>query len=82
VFGHVLELSQDNPRAAYGLSRIRLIQNNLSGAEGWIQLALRKRPRRAAYHAHYAEVLTRMGRMAEAREEQARASANRDSEEP
>jgi predicted Zn-dependent protease len=80
IFGHVLELAEDNPHAAHGLARIRLIQNNLSGAEGWIQLALRKRPRRAAYHALYAEVLSRMGRGNEAREELARAGVGRDSE--
>jgi tetratricopeptide (TPR) repeat protein len=82
MFGRVLELAEDNPRAAYGLARIRLIQNNLSGAEGWIQLALRKRPRRASYHTLYGEVLTRMGRITEAREEQGRAGASRDSDEP
>ncbi len=78
MFGQVLELAEDNHRAAYGLSRIRLKQNNLSGAEGWIQLALRKRPRRAAYHALYADVLTRMGRLGEARQELALAQANED----
>lgn len=82
MFGRALELAEDNPRAAYGLARIRLIQNNLSGAEGWIQLALRKRPRRAPYHALYAEVLSRMGRVTEARDEQARAGVSRDSDEP
>jgi hypothetical protein len=82
MFGHVIELSGDDPHAAYGLARIRLIQNNLSGAEGWIQLALQKRPRRASFHALYAEVLTRMGRLSEAREEQARANVSRDSDDP
>jgi hypothetical protein len=73
MFGQVIELAEDNPHAAYGLARIRLRQNNLAGAEGWIQSALRRRPRRAAYHQLYAEVLTRMGRITEARQEQSRA---------
>lgn len=73
MFGQVIELAEDNAHAAYGLARIRLRQNNLAGAEGWIQSALRKRPRRAAYHQLYAEVLARMGRITEARDEQARA---------
>ncbi|HEX6239591.1 MAG TPA: tetratricopeptide repeat protein [Polyangiales bacterium] len=70
LFGRVVELDEDNPRAAYGLARVRLTQGNLSGAEGWIQLALRKRPRRRAYHALYAEVLMRLGRTDEAHEEE------------
>jgi hypothetical protein len=78
MFGQVLELAEDDHHAAYGLARVRAKQNNLSGAEGWIQLALRKRPRRAAYHALYAEVLTRMGRLGEARQEQALAEAHDD----
>jgi hypothetical protein len=78
MFGQVLELAEDNHHAAYGLARVRAKQNNFSGAEGWIQLALRKRPRRAAYHALYAEVLTRMGRLGEARQEQALAEAHED----
>lgn len=73
LFGRVIELEEDNSRAAFGLARIRLLQGNLTGAEGWIQLALRKRPKRRAYHALYAEVLARMGRTAEAEDERAQA---------
>jgi cytochrome c-type biogenesis protein CcmH/NrfG len=75
LFGRVVELDQDNPRAAFGLARIRLLQGNLSGAEGWIQLALRKRPKRSAYHALYAEILTRLGRDDEAQDEQRHTAA-------
>ena len=75
LFGRVIALDEDNPRAAFGLSRIRLSQGNLSGAEGWIQLAILKRPRRAAYHLQYAEILERLGNHREAGEERRRAAA-------
>lgn len=81
LFGRVVELDEDNPRAAFGLARIRLLQNNLSGAEGWVQLALRKRSKRRSYHALYAEILRRMGRDDEAREEIEHAQQKGDDEE-
>jgi hypothetical protein len=81
LFGRVVELDEDNPRAAFGLARIRLLQNNLSGAEGWVQLALRKRSKRRSYHALYADILRRMGREDEAREELAHAQQKEDEEE-
>lgn len=71
LFARVIELDEDNPRAAYGLARVRLSQNNLSGAEGWIQQAIRKRPRRAMYHALYAEILDKLGNPEAAQEERA-----------
>lgn len=75
LYARVLELEDENPRAAHGLARIRLSQGNLAGAEGWIQLAVRKRPRRASYHALYAVILTRLGREEEALEERLRAAS-------
>jgi hypothetical protein len=81
MFGQVVAIDEDNPRAAYGLSRIRLLQGNLSGAEGWIQLAIRKRPRRAAYHAHYAAILERLGNHDEAHVERLRAQGGSESDE-
>lgn len=81
LFGQVVALDEDNPRAAFGLSRIRFLQGNLSGAEGWIQLAIRKRPRRAAYHAHYAAILERLGNHDEALLEHQRAQGGSESEE-
>lgn len=82
LFGRVVELDEDNPRAAFGLARIRLHQGNLSGAEGWIQLALRKRPKRSAYHALYAEILARLGRDDEADEERRHTAAKDSEDEP
>jgi len=81
LFGRVVSLDEDNARAAFGLSRIRLAQGNLSGAEGWIQLAIRKRPRRAAYHTHYAAILQRLGNHDEAREERLRTNSGSESDE-
>lgn len=65
-FMRVLELSEDQPRATYGLARVRLVQGDLVGAEDFIQRALRRRPRRGAYHAVYADILRRLGRDDEA----------------
>jgi hypothetical protein len=81
LFARIIELDEDNPRAAFGLARVRLAQGNLSGAEGWIQLALRKRPKRRAYHALYAELLSRLGRADEAQEEQRHAELKEQDEE-
>jgi tetratricopeptide (TPR) repeat protein len=74
LFSRMLELEDGNARAAFGMARVRLAQGNLSGAEGWIQLAISKRPRRAPYHALYAEILTELGREEEALEERLRAA--------
>jgi hypothetical protein len=74
IYAHILELEEGNARAAYGLAQVRLAQGNLPGAEGWIQLAIRRRPRRAVYHALYAEILTQLGRQEEALEERLHAA--------
>jgi tetratricopeptide (TPR) repeat protein len=74
LFSRMLELEDGNARAAFGMARVRLAQGNLSGAEGWIQLAISKRPRRAPYHALYAEILIELGRGEEALEERLRAA--------
>lgn len=82
LFGRAIELDEYNSRAAFGLARIRLLQGNLAGAEGWIQLALRKRPKRRAYHALYAEILARMGRDADARDERLHAEGREPEDAP
>jgi tetratricopeptide (TPR) repeat protein len=74
LFSRMLELEDGNARAAFGMARVRLAQGNLSGAEGWIQLAISKRPRRAPYHALYAQILSQLGREDEALEERLRAA--------
>jgi hypothetical protein len=74
LLGRALKLDDDNPRAYYGLAQIRLAQGNLQGAEGWIVAALRKRPRRAEYHALYAKLLDALGRPAEAQAARAKAA--------
>jgi tetratricopeptide (TPR) repeat protein len=74
AFNRILELDALNARAPYGLARVRLAQGNLKDAEEWIQIAIRRRPRRAAYHALYAEILTALGREDEALEERLKAA--------
>lgn len=66
LFARAYELEHDTGRATFGLARVRLAQGNLEGAEGWVQIAIRAYPRRAAYHALYASVLERWGRLHEA----------------
>jgi hypothetical protein len=73
LLGRALKLDEQNPRAAYALARIRLAQNNLEGAEGWVLVALRLRPKRAEYHALYAEVLAKQGHTSHAKRERRKA---------
>jgi hypothetical protein len=73
LLGRALKHDADNPRAHYALARIRLAQGNLEGAEGWIVSAVRKRPRRAEYHALYGTILERLGRPEEAEKARSRA---------
>lgn len=60
------DAESDDARGAYGLSRVRLGQSDLEGAEGWLLLAIRQRPRHAEYRALHAEILQRRGRGSEA----------------
>jgi hypothetical protein len=73
LLGRALERDDDNPRAHFALAQIRVYQGNFEGAEGWLTLAIQKRPRRAEYHALYAKVLEQLGRSEEAAAERARA---------
>lgn len=68
LLGKALKLDDRNPRAAAGMARVRLSQNNLPGAEGWALTAVRYRPRRARYWLLYGDVLLARGRTAEARD--------------
>ncbi len=73
LLGRASELDDRNPHPAYELAKLRFEQGNFEGAEGWIANAIRLRPRRAEYRALYAQVLTRLGREREARDERRRA---------
>jgi hypothetical protein len=73
LLGHALKRDEKNPGAAFALARIRLAQNNLEGAEGWVLVALAQRPRRADYHALYADILTRQGHASHAHRERRKA---------
>lgn len=79
LFGRALEFDGDfdgdDARAEYGLARVRLLQRDLDGAEGWALSAIRKRPRSAEYRALHAEILQRNGRGPEAQMERAVARA-------
>jgi tetratricopeptide (TPR) repeat protein len=74
AFTGIFQVEPENARAAFGLAQVRRAQGDLSGAEGWVQQAIRKRPRRAVYHAFYAEILTELGREDDAVEERLRAA--------
>ena len=78
LLARALKLDDQNPRAAYALARIRLTQNNLEGAEGWVLAALRLRPRRAEYHALYADILAKQGHASHAKRERRKARSLRD----
>jgi hypothetical protein len=74
LLGRALKRDDDNPRAHFALAQIRFDQGNLEGAEGWVSLALSKRPRRAEYHTLYARILEGLGRGAEAAQARTRAA--------
>jgi hypothetical protein len=78
LLARALKLDDGNPRAAYALARIRLAQNNLEGAEGWVLVALRKLPKRAEYHTLYADILAKQGHASHARRERRKARHLRD----
>ncbi len=69
LLGRASELDDRNPHPAFALARLRFEQGNYEGAEGWIVNAIRLRPRRAEYRNLYANILTRLGRENEARDE-------------
>jgi hypothetical protein len=73
LLGRALKIDEKHPRAAYTLARMRLAQNNLEGAEGWLLVALRERPKVAEYHSLYADILARQGHGAHARRERHKA---------
>jgi tetratricopeptide (TPR) repeat protein len=78
LLARALKLDDQNPRAAYALARIRLAQNNLEGAEGWVLAALRLRPKRAEYHALYADILAKQGHASHAKRERRKARSLRE----
>jgi hypothetical protein len=71
LFARARDFDGDDAGGAFGLARVRLAQDDLEGAEGWILLAIRQRPRRAEYRALHAEILQRFGRGPEAQLERA-----------
>jgi len=71
LFARARDFDGDDAQGAFGLARVRLAQGDLEGAEGWVLLAIRKRPRRAEYRALHAEILQRFGRGPEAQLERA-----------
>ncbi len=73
LLGRATELDDRNPNPAFALAQLRFEQGNYEGAEGWLANAIRLRPQRAEYHALYAQILTRLGRESEARDEQRQA---------
>jgi len=78
LLGRASELDDRNPHPAFALAQLRFAQGNYEGAEGWIANAIRLRPRRAEYRKLYAEILTRLGRDHEARDEQRKAQRLQD----
>lgn len=72
-FARAYELAPSDARAEVGLARVRLMQADLEGAEGWLLSALAKEPQMAEYRLLYAEVLERQGRPVEAKSERATA---------
>lgn len=73
LLSRAFKLDEQNPRVAFTLAQLRLLQNDLKGAEGWALVALELRPKRAEYHMLYAEVLDRGKRPQEARHERGKA---------
>jgi Flp pilus assembly protein TadD len=73
LLGRALKVDEKHPRAAFTLARMRFAQNNLEGAEGWVLVAIRGRPRVAEYHSLYADILARQGHSSHARRERAKA---------
>jgi len=71
LFARARDFDGDDAQGAFGLARVRLAQGDLDGAEGWVLLAIRQRPRRAEYRALHAEILQRFGRGPEAQLERA-----------
>jgi len=78
LLGRASELDDRNPHPAFALAQLRFEQGNYEGAEGWIANAIRLRPRRAEYRTLYANILSRLGREGEARDERRRAQRFKD----
>jgi hypothetical protein len=73
LLGRALKIDEKHPRAAYTLARVRFAQNNLEGAEGWVLVAIRARPRVVEYHSLYADILAKQGHSSHARRERHKA---------
>lgn len=72
-YARAYELAPSDARAEVGLARVRLLQGDLEGAEGWLLAALAKEPQIAEYRLLHADVLERRGQPVEAKSERAKA---------
>lgn len=73
LFGRLIDRNPKSADGAFGLARVRLAQNDLEAAEGWIRLAIAERPRDPAYRLLHADLLQRAGQPLEAQTERTHA---------